>query len=181
MAVLIGYASMLGSTREIAEHIGRTLTEHGIENDVCSLDQVGSTRQYEAFILGSAVRDMSWLPQAVAFVRTRQADLAQRPVWLFSVGSKDSLHGPIGRRLAARYPTPRGIAQLQDSLDVREHRILTGVIHRDQYPWPSRIVVKLLGGRYGDFRDWKSIDIWAEEMARTLAGGSRQAADAGEG
>jgi menaquinone-dependent protoporphyrinogen oxidase len=169
MTVLIGYASALGSTREIAEHIGRKLTEHDLHADVRAIEEVESAEKHEAFILGSAVHDMTWLPPAVSFVRTHQAELAHRPVWLFSVGSKDSLRGPIGRRLASRYPIPKGIAELQDSLDLRGHQILTGVIRRDQYPRLSRIVLRLLGGGYGDFRDWKQIDTWTESIARTLA------------
>ena len=43
------------------------------------------------------------------------------------------------------------------------------MIRRDQLSWPLRIMVWLMGGRYGDFRDWNAIDAWTETIAKTLA------------
>lgn len=168
MKVLVGYASARGSTREIAERIGARLRVRGIDADVVSLEHAPDARRYSAYVLGSAVHNMSWLPAATSFVRRHLEDLSSAPVWLFSVGSKDSLRGPVGRRMAARYPIPKGIAEYHSAIRPHEHRILTGVIRRDQYPAISRAAVWLFGGRYGDFRDWPAIDAWTDLIADRL-------------
>jgi len=171
MTALVGYASALGSTREIAEHIAARLRDDGIGAEAAALDRIADPGAYDAFVLGSAVHNMTWLPAATTFVRANLKTLSAHPVWLFSVGSKDSLRGPIGRWTAARYPIPKGIAEQQPAIGPRDHRILTGVIRRDQYPAISRLAVWFFGGRYGDFRDWPAIDAWTDEIARALRTG----------
>jgi len=169
MTVLVGYTSEHGSTREIAQHIRRRLDDHGVQAEARSLEAVDDAAAYDSFVLGSAVHNMAWMPSAVEFVQANLTLLADRPVWLFSVGSKDSLTGPIGRRMAARYPIPKGIAELQEAVHPRDHRILTGVIARADFPWPSRLVLQAIGGHFGDFRDWPAIDGWADDIAQRLS------------
>lgn len=171
MRVLVGYASARGSTREIAEHIARRLGESGLQAEARAMDakEVEPVDDYDAFVLGSAVYHGAWLPEAVSFVADHRALLAERPLWLFSVGSKDALRGPIGRRRAANYPTPGGIAELHGDLHPREHRILTGVIRHDGRGGLARLYLWVLGTRYGDFRDWPAIDAWAGTIAAALA------------
>jgi hypothetical protein len=42
------------------------------------------------------------------------------------------------------------------------------VVRPDQFPKLSRVVLRLMGGRYGDFRDWVEIDRWADQIAADL-------------
>jgi menaquinone-dependent protoporphyrinogen oxidase len=44
--ILVAYASRAGSTAEIAEAIGKTIANHGIEVDVCRMDTVTNLTQY---------------------------------------------------------------------------------------------------------------------------------------
>jgi menaquinone-dependent protoporphyrinogen oxidase len=46
--------------------------------------------------------------------------------------------------------------------------LFSGVVSKDQFPVLSRVAFRLLGGRYGDHRDWDDIDRWADGIARTL-------------
>ncbi|URN11515.1 flavodoxin domain-containing protein [Streptomyces radiopugnans] len=72
MTVLVGYASAHGSTREIAERIAARLAERGVEAETASLDAVGDAGGYDAYVLGSAVHGMAWLPEATGFVHTHR-------------------------------------------------------------------------------------------------------------
>ena len=170
MNVLVGYASMHGSTRGVAERIASRLGERGLGAEVRSFDDVADAAGYDAFVLGSAVANMAWLAGAVNFVLRNLGVLADRPVWLFSVGSKDALRGPIGHWMKARYPQPKQIAAFREEIHPRDCRIFTGVIDPAHYPFLSRLVMKALGVRYGDYRDWDTIDAWAEGIASALAG-----------
>lgn len=166
MNVLVGYATEHGSTREIAERLGERLGAAGLEPAVRSLDSVIEAEDYESFVLGSAVHGQAWLDAAKEFVRHNRALLAGRPVWIFSVGMPAALRWPWKRM--AYQEEPKILAGLGVSLPLRGHRLLSGVIRREHIPFGGRVAFRLMGCRYGDYRDWVAIDAWADEIAAEL-------------
>lgn len=167
--VRILYASRHGSTQEIAERIGTRLSASGHRVDVQPL-RVGSGRgrlpQADAYVVGSAVHDGAWLPEAEAVVRGGAGQLRGLPVWMFSVGMSAALPRPL-RVLAERVVQPR-IAALVDSVRPQEHRRFSGVIRREHLDRRGAVFFRLLGCRYGDHRDWAAIEGWAEGIAGWL-------------
>ena len=83
--ILVAYASRAGSTREVAEAIGQTLSEHGARAEVRSVTDITDLRPYRAVILGSAVHAGKWLPEAVKFVERYRTDLLRTPLVYFLV------------------------------------------------------------------------------------------------
>lgn len=171
MVVLVGYASMHGSTREIAERIAARLGEHRIEVEVHSLDQVRHMARYDVFVLGSPVYGGAWLTEASQFVRRHLGVLSAQPVWLFSVGVMEAQMGARRGRRAAYRKQPKEISGFREAIHPRDHHIFSGVIERDRLTNIGRLIFKVVGGRYGDLRDWKEIDAWAEEIAGEVASG----------
>jgi len=167
MTVLVAFASAHGSTRSIAERLTTQLCERGRFAVAASVDDVNSVTPYDAAIIGSAVHDHTWLPKATWFLADHAEDLAQRPVWLFSVGMPAAVARPL-RRLALR----EGAVLEQDLariVPMREHRLFSGVISRESFPPGSnRLIFRLTGCHFGDFRDWESIDQWAADIADAL-------------
>ena len=97
----------------------------------------------------------------------RHADvLAERELWVFSVGTFGDRKRWIGRFVTRE---PRGIDELREALGPRDYRVFAGVIRREQWPLPSRMLYHLFGGRLGDNRDWREIDAWTDGIARALA------------
>lgn len=94
MRVLVGYASRFGSTRDIAMRIADRLRTHGNEVDVRSVEEISSCDPYDAVVFGSGVYDGSWTAEATGLMRRHAAALAQKPVWLFTVGSFGDRHAP---------------------------------------------------------------------------------------
>ncbi|HEX5568799.1 MAG TPA: flavodoxin domain-containing protein [Streptomyces sp.] len=168
-AVLVGYASVHGSTAEIAERIGDRIAGHGVDTRTAALETVGEAGPYEAFVLGSAVHDQAWLPAATEFVRAHQALLIRRPVWIFSVGMPAALRG-IWRPLA-RVEEPRVTAELRAVLHPRGHALFSGAIAPEHLGASGRLVFRAMGLRYGDYRDWAAVDAFADAVARSLADG----------
>ncbi|GGV40752.1 flavodoxin [Actinomadura cremea] len=173
MNVLIAYASVHGSTASIAHRIGEVLAEHGERADVRPMDELddgepqGDVHTHDAFVLGSAVHEMTWLPAATGFVSRNRDALARRPVWLFSVGMPAALREPW-RRLAPK--EEKDITEpLLRLLDPEGHRLFSGVIRPEHLPHSGRLMFKALGFRYGDYRDWDDVRRWADEIARRLA------------
>ncbi|KUP97286.1 flavodoxin domain-containing protein [Thermobifida cellulosilytica] len=165
MLVMIGYASAHGSTRGIAQRLGDRLRAHDHSVDVRPLDQpVEALGLYDAFVLGSAVHEGSWIGGAADFALREADTLARRPVWLFSVG----LAQVLGGRFERAGQTPKNVPEVMRALRAREHRLFAGAIRPEHLPLFGRFVYRAMGGRYGDFRDWARIEEWAEEIAAQL-------------
>jgi menaquinone-dependent protoporphyrinogen oxidase len=167
MRILVVYASADGSTAEIARRIAQRLRERGHEVSDQPVGSAGSLHDIDAIVLGSAVHDRQWLDEATNFVNTNRQAVSSRPFWTFSVGMPGAL--PKAVRKIARTEEDAIINQLGD-LRPRGHQLFSGVVKPSQFPLASRIFLHLVGGRYGDFRDWPAIDAWALEIADQLDG-----------
>jgi menaquinone-dependent protoporphyrinogen oxidase len=179
--VLVVHASRGGSTREIAERIAERLRANGAEVDVRGAAAAGTVDGYDAVVVGSAIRAGAWLPEATTFVRNNLRALVSRRVWLFSVGLKDTQRGRIGRLLGTQ-PEPAEVRELITTLETRGYCRFPGAITRQRTPRLGRPVWSLFGGRYGDFRDWRLVDAWADQIALSLGlpePASRPSADRG--
>jgi menaquinone-dependent protoporphyrinogen oxidase len=83
--ILVTYASRAGSTAEIAEAIGKALSENGAQVDVVPMNDVKDLSVYRAVVAGSAIRGSKWLPEAMQFMQTHRSALAQKPFAMFTV------------------------------------------------------------------------------------------------
>ncbi len=167
MSVLIGYASALGSTREVAERIASRIREDGHPCEAVPLGQVREVNRYDAVVIGSAIHNQAWLPEATRFIRDNSVALANRPSWLFGVGMPAALPRPFRKRAAA-HERAKTVADFYASIHPRGDELFSGVFRSDQMPPVTRLIFRLLGGRFGDFRNWSDIDTWADGIARQL-------------
>jgi menaquinone-dependent protoporphyrinogen oxidase len=164
MAVLIGYASQHGSTRSIATRIGIRLNERGSQIDVRPIDQVEDLSRYDAVVLGSALHDDAWLPEATHFVEHHRDWLAEAPLWMFSVGVAQVVESTWENA-----PEPANITRFRHRLRPMGHRLFAGALHREHLPLRKRVGFRASGGRFGDYREWAEVDAWAENIAHQLS------------
>ena len=61
-------------------------------------------------------------------------------------------------------------AKLSPLVQARGHRLFSGVVRKQHLTPGGRAKFRLMGGRYGDFRDWAQIDAWADAVADELHG-----------
>lgn len=111
--------------------------------------------------------------------------LAIRPVWLFSSGplgeevretegqqkEEGELLGQIkvfGSKRTIHWPLPKEVVEFRGSINPRAHEMFFGALDHKNLPFAERIAIKAVGGMEGDFRDWRSIEAWAETIARQL-------------
>lgn len=167
MRILVGYASWQGSTAEIAQRIATTLEHAGATVKVAPVGEAGDPTGYDAVVLGSAVHNQSWSPEADGFVHCHAAALSGRPVWLFSVGMSDGLPRPL-RRMARTAQDQRIAATLRADVQPRGHRVFSGVCRPEQLPRWVGVAFRAVGGRFGDYRDWPAIEAWAQQIAQEL-------------
>jgi len=161
MAILIVYASKHGSTQGSAERIAEKLRQLGKEAAARPVDAVDDPGSYEAIVIGSAVYYGSWLKEATEWVRRNQAILAERPVWLFSIG-------PLGAVIKDAEQQPKEMAEFREAIATRDQRIFFGALDHNKLSFAERMMVKAVRAPEGDFRDWQAIKAWAASIARDL-------------
>jgi menaquinone-dependent protoporphyrinogen oxidase len=165
MRILVAYATANGSTRGVAERIANRLYDHGHAVAALGVHEVHDLSPYNAFVVGSAIHGQAWLPEADRFMNWHHDVLRDHPTWLFSVGMPEALAKSL--RQWAGKEGPKVVEPFTD-IHARANHLFTGVVAKEQLPRVSRVMFRLFGGRYGDFRDWDAIDAWADEIATAL-------------
>jgi menaquinone-dependent protoporphyrinogen oxidase len=164
--ILVAYASRLGGTRGVAEAIGLGLTEHGHAGAVRSVSEVERIDEYDAVVLGSGVFAGHWHKPAVDFARRHEAALRARPVWLFS-------SGPVGDiKVSGPLADPKDVAAIRKRLQPRGHRVFWGSLDRAALDKSDLgVLSRFISERFipeGDWRDWPTIDAWADAISRSI-------------
>lgn len=164
-AVLIAYATRHGATAEIAEVIGEVLRDAGLPVDVRPAERAGDLRAYGAVVLGSAVYIGQWHRKATRFLKTNEAELAAKPVWLFSSGPTGE-GDPVD--LLQGWRLPAGLQPVADRIRPRDVAVFAGELDADRLNVLEKWMVRKVEAPLGDFRDWKAILSWARAIATGL-------------
>lgn len=166
--ILVTYASRAGSTVGIAEAIGKTLTESGLEVELRPMQEVHDLTPYSAVVAGSAIRMDRWLPEAMQFVQQHQDELNQKSVATFLVclalSAKNEKRLERAERGAANYLQP--VRELVTP--VSEGRF-AGVLDLSKIPELRYRLLFRVGTSLGifpegDHRDWDAIQQWANNL-----------------
>ncbi len=104
--ILIAYATQTGSTVGVAEAIGKTLAEKGADVDVRPIGEVTDLTPYRAIVVGSAIHDKKWLPEAMKFVRDNQAALSEKPFAAFLVCMTLTVKNQSYHGVVKEWPNP---------------------------------------------------------------------------
>ncbi len=123
-SILLVYATRYGSTEQVAETVADTLRQAGLRVDLLPMREVKSLEPYDAIVLGAAIYNTKWNPDAHAFLSQHEEILQRRPVAIFSLG-------PTTRNPAAKKGSLR---QLDKDLE--------------KYPWLKPVALEMFVGRY---------------------------------
>lgn len=165
--ILVAYASISGSTQEVAEAIALELQRNGANATVQPARKVESLEGYTAAVIGSSIRVGRWLADAIRLIERNEEALATMPVAYYTtcltmVHDTDDNRRKVEAYLApirslAPAVEPVSIGMFAGSLDPN-HRVK---IFADQEP-------------ESDFRDFDAIEAWAREIRPILVGESPQ-------
>lgn len=159
--ILVGYATRTGSTVGVAEAIGKTLGERGLEVDVKPLKENPPLDCYDAVVLGSAVNGGAWLPEAMSFVESHRTALADKPVAVFCVHSMNA--GDDAKATKKRLAYLDKVRALVTPAD--EGFFLGKGPEAAESSFIARWAFKAFGGAgEGDMRDYDKIRTWAEQL-----------------
>jgi menaquinone-dependent protoporphyrinogen oxidase len=166
--ILVTYATSTGSTVGVAEAIGKTLAENGALVDVLPMKAVTDLTPYHAVVAGSAIQAAQWLPEAVQFVQTHQAELRRKPFAAFLVCMTLAMKKGDYRQQVAAWldpvcnmvkPVSKGL--FAGALDIGKIKSFGDRIK-------FRLSVMMGVWSEGDHRDWNAIQNWAESLRPLL-------------
>jgi menaquinone-dependent protoporphyrinogen oxidase len=160
MKVLVTAASKHGSTAEIAHVIGAILETEQIEADVRAPEDVDRLEGYDAVVVGSGVYAGHWLKPAKAFIESHEAELRERPLFLFS-------SGPVGEP-PKESDEPAELDAVDAATHPIDHQIFGGRLTPSHLGPFEKLVIKVVKAPMLDDRPWDEISDWAKEIARYL-------------
>lgn len=163
---LVAYATRLGSTIEVAEAIGAVLSKADAFVDVRLAQDVTGLDEYEAVVVGGAIRDGKWLPEAVHFLWRYQKALIARPLALFTVSITMVQDTPGNRKTVLGYLEP--VLREMPELKPVDIGLFAGEMNMARLGFTARRAVRKLRAPEGDFRDWESIRHWAARISPLL-------------
>ncbi|MFG1912572.1 flavodoxin domain-containing protein [Kribbella sp. NPDC048928] len=153
MTVLVTYATKMGATASIAAAIGHELRAAGFTVDVHEIGAVPAVTPYDVVVLGSAIYQGRWLPEAVRFLRRHGRLLRTRSVWLFH-------SGPLGASRRHDQPVPADVERIARELSTPPVKTFAGNLQADVVLHDTD-----LERLVGDSRDWKDVRIWSQQIA----------------
>ncbi len=166
--VLVTYATRLGSTVDVADDIALILTNNGFTVTTKPINDVSSVTNYDAVVIGSAIRVGQWLPEAVKFVKEHHEALAQKPVAYFLVCMTLQEDTPENRATVRGYldPVLKAIPDVQPV----SMGMFAGAFEREGAPFVARMLANMVKLPNGDYRNYEQIGHWAHDITPLLAG-----------
>lgn len=191
--VLVTYATMAGSTAEVAQAVAEELIAGGWQADALPLRDVHSLDDYDAVVLGAPMI-MGWHREARRFLKRQRRSLQQMPLALFVTAisltetGETSIDGvPI--IVDEQLPKP---PQNPERLSFRERYarlsnyvrpilkaagptppatigIFGGRLEYGRVPWWAVLFVMfIIQAPAGDRRNWPAIRAWAAQLPAAL-------------
>lgn len=161
--ILVTYATRAGSTAEVAEAIGKTLSAKGAAVDVLPIKKVTDLTGYQAVVIGSAVRFGQWLPEAVKFVESNNTALSQKSTAFFAVHIMNLGEDETSRKARLAYLDPA-----RKLITPKAEAFFAGSGNPSKLSFLERTIGRMVKSPEGDLRDWKAINAWAESLPTLL-------------
>jgi len=173
MKILITYSSGYGSTKEVAERIGKTLEEEkSFDITLSSIDIVSSILEYDGIIVGSSVRADLPLANVRDFFARERFVLPDKKVAFFAVCL--SANCEEGREnIKTNYILP--LFDNYPKIKLLSTEAFGGKIDFDKLNPVMKSLMKKVLEKTGlptdgsiDTRDWDFIDSWAYDIRQKL-------------
>jgi menaquinone-dependent protoporphyrinogen oxidase len=157
--VLVTYASRTGSTAEVAAEIGKELAARGLVVDVRPVKEDPPAGEYQAVVIGSAIRMGKWQAEAVDYVKRHQQGLGRIPVAVFTVDALNTGDDERSRAYRAAY-----LDAIRSLLKPVAEAFFSGQVDPARLCAFERMTLPADAGPSQDFRDWDKIRGWARAL-----------------
>lgn len=159
--ILIAYGSKRDTTAEIAEKIGKTLRQKGLQVDVLDAGTVNDLTPYSKIIVGSSVYIGLWHKKVVRFLKKNIESLEKLPVWIFLCGPTGP-GNPIEQMDGWFYP--KSLQPVIERIHPQDITCFGGkLVLKTLNPF-EKWIMKNVKAPEGDFRNWNDIILWTETI-----------------
>jgi menaquinone-dependent protoporphyrinogen oxidase len=159
-SVLVGYATIHGSTKEVAEAIAETLRESGLEVAFQPLREVRDLAGYSAVVVGAPLYMFKWHKDARRFLSRHREALGKMPVAVFALGPINNVEkeftdarGMLGKALE-KFPWLKPV----------EIALFGGKLDPAHFRFPYNLIPAMNKMPASDIRDWDAIHAWASGL-----------------
>jgi menaquinone-dependent protoporphyrinogen IX oxidase len=187
--ILVAYATMAGSTGDVARAVGEEIAKRGLQADVLPLDEVKGLGAYDGVVVGGPMI-MGWHRAALGFLKKNRKAFQRIPLAVFIMGMSltqtgETSVGGVPVAVDERLPKPPAI---EGRLNFRErYARLSNYIRpilaatrpvkpasigvfggRLEYGrlkwWAVLFVMVIIQAQAGDRRNWTAIRSWAASL-----------------
>ena len=157
--ILIAYSSAAGSTAEVAQVIGKEISNQNGLVEVLRTKDVRDLSPYQAVIVGTGIRAGHVYRDTLVFLERHQAVLSQIPVAYFVVCMTMAKDTEENRCEVETY-----VDQMREKtpqVQPVDVGLFAGKMDFKVLSLPLRLIIKAMKGEEGDFRNWAEIRTWA--------------------
>ncbi len=193
--ILVAYATMAGSTAEVAQAVGEEIARSGLEVEVLPIGEVKDLQGYDGVVVGGPMI-MGWHRQALGFLKKHRGDFQRVPLAVFVMAMSLTRTGEMsvgGLPVFVDEKLPKPPAK-EGSLSFRERYarlsnylkpilsatrpakpvsmgIFGGRLEYGRLKWWAVLFAMLIiQASAGDRRNWEAIRAWAAGLAEALRG-----------
>jgi menaquinone-dependent protoporphyrinogen oxidase len=163
-SVLVGYATVYGSTQEVAESIAETLHIEGCEVSLQPARKVHSLAGVQMVVLGAPLYMFRWHNDARHFLSKHRKALQSIPVAIFALGP---FHNKEDEMQTARETLDKELAKYA-WLAPAAIEVFPGKFDPNRLRFPYSLIGPLKKMPPSDERDWDVIRAWASSLAAKL-------------
>lgn len=191
--ILVAYATLSGSTREVAQAVGEEIVRCGWQVDVLPLSEVKTLEAYDGVVLGAPMI-MGWHRDALRFLKRHRQGLAHTPLAIFVLAMsltqtgetsvdgvpvfvdeklpkmpKKAGHLSFRERYARLTPYLRPILRAVDPVTPVSVGMFGGRLEYGRLKWWAVLFVALIiQAPPGERRNWAAIRAWAATLPEAL-------------
>ena len=162
--ILVTFATRAGSTYEVAARVADVLRAAGATVEIKPVTAVHEVKDYDAVVVGSAIRMGHWLPEAVGFVNTNREALSRIPTAYFLVSGLLRNDTPETRQQVLAFLDP--VRALHEPVSIG---LFAGKLDYSTIEGLDRSIAEAVSSAEGDWRNWEAIGEWAHNLQSVLA------------
>ncbi|MDR3577624.1 MAG: flavodoxin domain-containing protein [Anaerolineaceae bacterium] len=158
--ILVAYASVCGSTAEVAKEIANVLTGKGETVDLYQAKDVKDLSAYKSVVLGSAIRMGKWKSDSTDFVKRFETALNKKSTAFFTVCLTLKDDTEENRKKVYAYLDP-----VRALVEPGKESFFAGKLDYSKLSFIDGFIMKnMLKAPAGDYRKWDLIKAWAAEL-----------------
>jgi len=200
--ILVTYATMAGSTEEVAQAVGEEIAKSGAQVDVLPISEIVDLMEYDGVVVGGPMI-MGWHRQALRFLKKHRKAIQQIPLAVFVMAmsltqtGETSVDGvpvfvdedlpkpPLNEerlnfreRYARLAKYLRPVIKASRPVKPVSMGVFGGRLEYGRLKWWAVLFVMLvIQAPAGDRRNWEAIRAWAAELPELMQVERQKAAE----